>query len=79
MYVCLCVYSQLEAWKICVDSTLIKMENIILNGKRQLRMNLDDQRILMSMNRPMILRVELNTVHLQQHYSLFMHNKLQYS
>ena len=31
------------------------------------------------MKGPMIPKIELNTVHLYQHYSLFMHNKLQYT
>jgi len=31
------------------------------------------------MKGPKILRIELNTVHLYQHYSLFMPNKLQYT
>ena len=35
--------------------------------------------VLMLMKGPKILRTELNTVHLYQHYSLFMHNKLQYN
>jgi len=34
--------------------------------------------VLMLMKGPKIPRIELNTVHLYQHYSLFMHNKLQY-
>jgi len=34
--------------------------------------------VLMSMKGPKIPRIELNTVHLYQYYSLFMHNKLQY-
>ena len=42
-------------------------------------MKLGDQWVLMSMKGPKVPRVELNTVHLQQHYSLFMHNKLQYT
>ena len=62
-----------------VDRRLIKMENIILNGKGQLWMKLDDQWVLMSVKGPMIPRVELNTVHLQQHYSVLMHNRLQNS
>ena len=40
-------------------------------------MKLDDQWVLMKESK--IPRVELNTVHLYQHYSLFMHNKLQYT
>jgi len=32
----------------------------------------------MLISRPTITRVELSTVHLYQHYSLFMHNKLRY-
>jgi hypothetical protein len=35
--------------------------------------------VLMLMKRPKILRAELNTVHLYQHYSLYMPNKLQYT
>jgi hypothetical protein len=31
------------------------------------------------MKGPKILRIELNAFHLYQHYSLFMHNKLQYT
>ena len=37
------------------------------------------QSVLMLMKGSKIPRIELNTVHLYQHYSLFMHNKLQYS
>jgi len=39
----------------------------------------DEQWVLMVMQRPTITRTELNIVHLQQHYSLFMHNKLQHT
>jgi hypothetical protein len=35
--------------------------------------------VSMLMKRPNIPRIGLNTVHLYQHYSLFMHNKLQYT
>jgi len=35
--------------------------------------------VLMLMKGPKIPRMELNTVHLYQHFSLFMHNKLQYT
>jgi len=35
--------------------------------------------VLMLMTESKIPRIELNTVHLYQHYSLFMSNKLQYS
>ena len=42
-------------------------------------MKLDNQRVLMILKEPTIPRVELNTVHLYQHYSLFMHNELQYT
>ena len=35
--------------------------------------------VLMLMNGSKIPTIELNTVHLYQHYSLFMHNKLQYN
>jgi len=34
--------------------------------------------VLMLIKIPTITRVELSTVHLYQHYSLFMHNKLRY-
>ena len=36
------------------------------------------RRVLMVMKVSKIWRTELNTVHLYQHYSLFMHNKLQH-
>ena len=35
--------------------------------------------VLMLMKGPKIPRIELGTVHLYQHYSLFVHNKLQYT
>ena len=35
--------------------------------------------VLILMTGPKILRTELNAVHLYRHYSLFMHNKLQYT
>jgi len=35
--------------------------------------------VLILMKGPKIPRTELSTVHLYQHYSLFMHNKLQYT
>ena len=35
--------------------------------------------VLMLMKGPKIQRNELNTVHLYQNYSLFIHNKLQYT
>jgi len=35
--------------------------------------------VLMLMKGPKIPRIELNEVHLYQHYSLFMHNELQYT
>jgi hypothetical protein len=35
--------------------------------------------VLILMKGSKIPRIELNTVHLYQHYSLFMHNKLQYT
>jgi len=35
--------------------------------------------VLRLMKSPKIPRMELNTFHLYQHYSLFMHNKLQYT
>jgi hypothetical protein len=35
--------------------------------------------VLMLMKGSKIPRIELNTVHLYQHYSVFMHNKLQYT
>ena len=35
--------------------------------------------VLVLMNGPKIPRIELNTVHLYQHYSLFMPTKLQYT
>jgi len=42
-------------------------------------MKLGDQWVLMLMKGLKIPRLELNTVHLQKNYSLFMHNKLQYT
>jgi hypothetical protein len=35
--------------------------------------------VLLLMKRPTIMAVELHTFHLYHHYSLFMHNKLQYN
>ena len=37
------------------------------------------QSVLMLMKGPKISRIELDIVHLYQHYSLFMNNKLQYT
>ena len=51
----------------------------ISNGDQQLWMKLDHQWLLILMKGPQIPRIELNTVHLYQHYPLFMHNKLQYT
>jgi hypothetical protein len=44
---------------------------INLNSDGQLWMKLDYQWELMLMKEPKIPRVELNSVHFQQHYSLF--------
>jgi hypothetical protein len=52
---------------------------LISKGDGQLWTNLDDRWVLIVMKRPKITTVELYTFHLQQHYSLFTHYKLQYA
>jgi hypothetical protein len=45
----------------------------------QAALNKAGRSVLISMKGSKIPRTELSTVHLYQHYSLFMHNKLQYT
>jgi len=51
----------------------------ISNGDQQFWMKLDCKWVVMLMKGPKIPRIELNTVQLYQHYSLFMLNTLQYA
>jgi len=79
--VALNVYRASSAWgHECKSSCLmLQLQSVEYLERWPAALNEAGRSASMLMKRPTITTVELHTVHLYQHYSLFMHNKLQYT